>query len=77
MAQLWRDCCLMLQNTNILVFKHVKLPEIEYKSLVCSSAFALICLCESGLSFLLHLKTKYWKRLNPSNDLRVALCDNM
>ena len=31
----------MLQNTNFLVFNNVKLPEIEYKSPVCSNALCV------------------------------------
>jgi len=68
------------------VFKHGKLPEIEFKSPILVTIlvpFATTYLCESGFSSLLYLKNKYRNRLNPSKDLRVALsncvlrCDRM
>jgi len=50
----------------------------SYQKLITKVLFALVpfattTLRESEFSFLLHLKNKYWNRLNLSNDLRMSL----
>jgi len=55
------------------VFSRSKLPKIEYKVVFTLVPFETTYLFESGFSSPLHLKKKHRNRLNPSNDLCVAL----
>ena len=72
---LWRRCCSVLQNKTFLAFNHAKLPEIEYKSPVYSSTVCNNIIFVRNWIFLsISLKkNKYRSRLNPSNNLCVAL----
>jgi len=49
--------------------------KLSTKALSILVLFAITCVCKSGFSPLLHLKNNHSHRLNPSNNLRVALSD--
>ena len=75
---LWRNYVDLVawyyNSRKFLVFNHAKLPKIEYKIVFILVPFDTTYLFKSGFSSPLHLKkNKYRNRLNPSNDMCVAL----